>query len=94
MAKQMSEEEIYKEARGRVRARRGFYRHLFVYVLVNTMLIIIWRFPAGGGYPWFWWVIGGWGIGVLVNFVEVFIWPKWRDKAAIEKEVEKIKREQ
>jgi len=93
MAKQLSEEQMYEEAKKRVEAKRGFYKHLFVYVMVNTILVFVWAFPAGGGYPWFWWVIGGWGIGVLFNFIEVFVWPKGGDTAAIEKEAEKIKRE-
>ncbi|MFC2006733.1 2TM domain-containing protein [Chloroflexota bacterium] len=90
---QMSDEEIYEAAKKRVDAKRGFYKHLFIYVLVNIILIIVWAFPAGGGYPWFLWVIGGWGIGLLANFVEVFVWPKGGDRTAIAKEVEKMKRE-
>ena len=94
MANQMSEEEIYEEAKKRVKAKSDFYKHLIVYVVVNIILVIIWAFPAGGGYPWFWWVIGGWGIGVFFNFLEVFVWQKRVDKGAIEKEVEKMRREQ
>lgn len=53
MAGQMSEEAIYEEARKRVEAKKGFYKHLVVYVAVNVMLVLIWAFAAGGGYPWF-----------------------------------------
>jgi len=94
MPAQMSEEEIYELAKKRVKAKRDFYIHLTVYVVVNIMLVIIWAFPAGRGYPWFWWVIGGWGIGVFFNFLDVFIWQRRGDKEAIEKEAEKIRREQ
>jgi hypothetical protein len=94
MASQISEEEIYEIAKKRVKAKRDFYKHLVVYVVVNIMLVIIWAFPAGGGYPWFWWVIGGWGIGVLFNFLDVFVWQRKEDKGAIEKEAEKIRSEQ
>ena len=93
MAKQMSEEQIYEEAKKRVEAKRGFYIHLVTYVVVNIMLVLIWAFPAGGGYQWFWFPIGGWGIAIVINYVEVFVWPKGGDRAAIEKEAEKIKRE-
>jgi len=58
---------------------------------VNIILVLVWTFPAGGGYPWFLWVIGGWGIAIIVNFVEVFLWPKGSDQTAIEKEVDKIR---
>ncbi len=94
MAAQMSEEEVYELAKKRVKAKRDFYVHLVVYVVVNIMLVIIWAFPAGRGYPWFWWVIGGWGIGVLFNFLDVFVWQRGGDNGAIEKEAEKIRREQ
>ena len=94
MASQMSEEQIYEEAKKRVEAKRGFYMHLVTYVVVNTMLVLIWAFPAGGGYPWFLWPLGGWGIGIIMHFVQVFAWPKGGERAAIEKEVDKIKREQ
>ena len=94
MPAQMSEEEVYEVAKKRVKAKRDFYTHLGVYVVVNIMLVIIWAFPAGRGYPWFWWVIGGWGIGVLFNFLDVFVWQRRGDKGAIEKEAEKIRREQ
>ena len=90
----LSDEQIYEEARKKVKAKREFYKHLVVYVVVNIILVIIWAFPAGGGYPWFWWVIGGWGIGVLFNFLDVFVWQRRGDKGAIEKEAEKIRGEQ
>ena len=51
MSAQMSEEELYKEARKRVEEKKGFFTHLSVYIIVNIMLVIIWAFPAGGGYP-------------------------------------------
>ena len=94
MASQMSEEEIYEVARKRVKAKADFYKHLVIYVVVNVILVLIWAFAAGRGYPWFWWVIGGWGIGLLFNFFDVFVWQGRGDKAAIEKEVERIRREQ
>ena len=93
MEKPMTEEEMYEEAKKRVQAKRGFYKHLFAYVLVNAILVVVWAFPAGGGYPWFLWVIGGWGIGVVMNFIEVFVWPKGGERTAIAREVEKMKRE-
>ncbi|MGB2814890.1 MAG: 2TM domain-containing protein [Dehalococcoidales bacterium] len=94
MANQMSEEQVYEEARKRVEAKKGFYKHLVVYVVVNIMLVLIWAFAAGGGHPWFLWVLGFWGLGVLFNFFDVFVWPRKSDKSAIEKEAEKIRREQ
>lgn len=94
MAREMSEAEIYEEARKRVEAKRGFYKHLVAYVVVNIMLMLIWALASGRGYPWFLWVLGFWGLGVLFNFLDVFVWPRARDKRAIEKEVDRIRKEQ
>ena len=94
MANQMSEEEIYQEARKRVEEKRGFYTHLAVYVVVNIILVLIWWFAAGGGFPWFIFPLCGWGIGILFHFLGVFVFSRRSDRAAIEKEAEKIRKEQ
>jgi hypothetical protein len=94
MASKMSEEQIYEEAKKRVEAKRGFYVHLAVYVCVNIFLIIIWAFPSGGGFPWFIFPLIGWGIGVFFHFLSIFVLEGKTNRAAIEKEAEKIRREQ
>ena len=93
MAKQMTEEQIYEEAKKRVEAKKGFYSHLIVYICVNILLIIIWAFASGGGFPWFIFPLCGWGIGLLFHGLGVFVFDRKSDKAAIEKEAEKIRRE-
>ena len=95
MSTGMSEEELYREARKRVEEKKGFYTHLAVYVVVNIMLVLIWAFPSGGGYPWFLWPLGGWGIGVLFHFLGVFVFSRqsgWERKE-VEKEVERLRKE-
>jgi len=94
MATEMSEKELYEAARKRVEEKKGFFIHLVVYICVNILLVIIWAFPAGGGYPWFLWPLGGWGIGILFHFLEVFVFSgktAW-EKREIEKEVERLRK--
>ena len=95
MPNELSEEEIYEEARKRVKDKKDFYGHLTVYILVNIILIFTWAFASGGGYPWFLWCLVPWGIGIVFHFLSVFVFPKSaaKDRQAIEKEVDKIKRE-
>ena len=93
MSRQMSEDEIYEQAKKRVEEKKGFFIHLTVYIIVNIMLLLIWAFAAGGGYPWFLWPLGIWGVFVLGDYLRVFVFGKGSDRQAIEKEVEKIKRE-
>ena len=90
----MSEEQIYEQAKKRVAAKKGFYLHLTVYICVNILLVLIWAFAAGGGYPWFLWPLGMWGVFVFVDYLRVFVLEKKGDRAAIEKEADRIKREQ
>lgn len=94
MANKMSEEQVYEEAKKRVKAKKDFYIHVALYICVNIFLIIIWAFASGGGFPWFIFPLGGWGIGIVFHFLEVFIFERKVDTTAIEKEAEKIRREQ
>ena len=50
----------------RLQNKRGFRTHLTVFVVVNAMLIVIWA-ATGGGVFWPVWVIGGWGIGLVLH---------------------------
>jgi hypothetical protein len=94
MSNQMSEEQIYEEARIRVKAKKDFYGHLTAWAIVNVILIVVWALTDLGGYPWFLWPLCIWGIFVFVNYLRVFVFKGISDRSAIEKEVERIKREQ
>ena len=94
MADQTSEEKIYEEARLRVKAKKDFYGHLAAWAIVNVILIVVWALNDVGGYPWFLWPLCIWGIFVFVNYLRVFVFKQKSDRRAIEKEAEKIRREQ
>jgi hypothetical protein len=94
MATQMSEQEIMEIARKRVKEKKGFYSHLATYIVVNSLIFVIWKFLAGGGYPWFLFPLGGWGVGLIFHFLSVFVLPKnsaW-EKREVEKEAEKLRK--
>jgi hypothetical protein len=92
MPEELTEEEIYREAKARVKKKREFLSHLVAYVLVNVVLVVIWAL-SGSGYKWFLWPLGIWGVFVLWNFVDAFVlYNSVRsEKAAIEREVERLK---
>lgn len=97
MPEKMSDEEVYEEAKKRVKAKKGFYGHLGAYLTVNAILIIIWALSgADTGNMWFLWPLGIWGAFVLINFLQVFVFRAsvQREKAAIDEEIDKIKKEQ
>ena len=94
MATEISEGQVYKQAKKRVEKKKWFFLHLSVYIVVNIVLVLIWAFLAGGGFPWFVFSLGGWAIGLLFHCLWVFDFFGKSDRTAIEKEAEKIRREQ
>ncbi len=69
----------YQEAEKRVKAKISFQWHLASYLVVNTFLIGIYLLSSWDGgnwnwyYPWFVWTLGGWGIGLMFNFLGVYV---------------------
>ena len=69
----MSNQDDRREAAlKRVKAKRDFKNHVVVYVLVNALLVVIWATQGDGGSFWPGWVIGGWGIGLVLNAWTVY----------------------
>jgi hypothetical protein len=86
----MEEQDALREARERVSTKIGFYIHLFIYIIVNIALYLINR-ATYSEYQWFWWVLFGWGIGIVAHGVQVFIYLSNIRERMVAKELEKIK---
>jgi hypothetical protein len=74
MTLQHTEESLTERdvARQRVQARRDFGSHGVAYVVINAFLVIVWA-VTGAGYFWPVWVLGGWGIGLVLHGWDVFL---------------------
>lgn len=71
----------------RLEAKRDFWMHFFIYLAVNTLLVIIWAVTSRG----FFWPIfpmAGWLIGLGAHALETFRRPIGED--AIRREMEKM----
>jgi fatty acid desaturase len=66
-----TEEELRERAVASLKRKAAFRHMLFVYVVVNLVLIGIWAL-GGAGYFWPGWVIGGWGIAVAFQAWDVY----------------------
>jgi hypothetical protein len=71
--------EAYRQAELRVKAKMGFYWHLATYLIVNGFLTVIYLLTSWAGdgfyYPWIIWPLAGWGIGLILNFMAVYVFP-------------------
>ncbi len=77
-------------ARKRLLAKRDFVTHLITYVVVNGFLVLVWAF-TGRGYFWPAWVIGAWGIGLILHARDVF-WRRPITEADIDRELRRQER--
>jgi transcriptional regulator with XRE-family HTH domain len=71
-----------------VRELRGFYQHLFRYIVVVLILLAV-NLTLTPQNMWVYWVIGGWGLGVLAHASRVFrpdwlLGPQW-EREQVEK---------
>ena len=82
-----------KIAKGKV----DFLRHLGSYIFVMIVLAIINNVTDPGGFQWWLWPAGIWGIFVVTNFLKIFMFKgaslkRFEDQLA-QKELEKMDRE-
>lgn len=61
-----------ERAVARLHKKRDFQGHLITYVVVNAALWAVWA-VTGSDYPWPAWVTGGWAIGLILNFWDVYL---------------------
>lgn len=66
-----TEEELREKAISQLKKKRDFRSHVFIYVLVNAMLVVIWA-VTGAGFFWPVFPILGWGVGVGANAWDVY----------------------
>lgn len=89
------DQSIREIAEKRVKERMELLRHIGIYVVVNIFLVIIWAL-TGHGYPWFIWVLAGWGLGLAIHTITYFVGTRseTRREKMIQDEMHKMKHEQ
>jgi hypothetical protein len=86
MVTETREEASRDRAVAQLKKRRDFRSHLLVYVLVNAFLVAIWAVTSDHGFFWPMFVIGAWGIGLVMNAWDVY-WRRDITEADIEHEI-------
>ncbi len=70
---QESEKQLTKQALNNMSnsRRRKFQTHLFLYLIVNTFLVVI-DFMPDHRLNWAFWPIAGWGLGLAFDALDTF----------------------
>lgn len=89
-----NENDLYWEAKRRVRLRAKFFKHLYIFIIVNATLVFFSLFRGRVFTPFP--VIFFWGIGLVFHYLKVFGIPgsgilsrDWEDRE-VRKEMEKM----
>ncbi|MCZ2495826.1 hypothetical protein GN316_03560 [Xylophilus sp. Kf1] len=68
----LSDDAIDRQARRRAGAKLGWYTHAAVYLVVNLLLWVLARHGAGAAH-WNLYPAAGWGLGLALHFLSVFV---------------------
>ena len=77
-----------QDAIERIRAKRGFWWHFGIYLVVNGFLVVVWA-VTWTGYFWPGWVMLGWGIGVVSHGLGVYVGTRPISEDRIQKEIDR-----
>jgi 2TM domain len=64
--------EVKKEQMSNSQQRKGFKSHLFVFIAINSFLVIL-NLVVSPGYFWAIFPMLGWGLGLLLHGIKVYI---------------------
>ena len=82
------EQAARDQAVAQLKKRRDFRGHLLIYVLVNAFLVVIWAITNRHAFFWPVFIIGGWGIAVVMNAWDVYRRPQFTEED-IRREIER-----
>jgi 2TM domain len=81
--------DLRTQAIDRLKKRQDFHAHLLVYTLVSALLWTIWAL-TGASFPWPLIVMGGWGVGLVMNAWDVYA-RKPIGEAEVQREIERLR---
>ena len=85
----MEDIEKYKRAKERVAEIKLFYVHFVIYLVFNVFMVLYNLF-SNPGYYWFVWPLFGWGAGLAVHALSVFLRGRLFGRSWEEKKIREI----
>ena len=83
--------DLREQALTQLRKKHEFHSHLAAYLLVNTLLVIVWYLTDPSGFFWPIFPIFGWGIGLFFHGWDVYAGPP--SEAKVRREMERLQRD-
>jgi hypothetical protein len=91
----LEHDDAYEQARRRVRARLGFYRHLATYAAVIAAFVFVDLITGGGLSSLVLWVAAIWGALLVWHWFNVFVFPSiWSPETEERMIEEELRRQQ
>ena len=86
----MEQKDLLRIARRRASAKFGFFIHLTVFVAVNAMLFFI-NQSTSPGVSWSMFPLAGWGLGLSIHGLAVFLSGSGLRERMVEGEMRKLR---
>lgn len=88
----MHPDDLERLARRRAGAKLGWYAHAAVFILVNLAVFALSR-HGFGQRPWSIYPLLGWGLGLVLHGISVFVLGSGLRERLVQKERERLQRE-
>lgn len=85
----MEHKQLVCTARRRAGMKFGFFVHLAVFIVVNTLLFVV-NQTAAPGYAWFPFPLGGWALGLTIHGLAVYFSLSGLRERLVESELRKL----
>ena len=82
------DEDLRARALASLKKKREFQAHVFAYLLINSMLVVVWAM-TGAGFFWPIFPLLGWGVGVFFNAWDVY--SRGPNEQKIQREIERLR---
>lgn len=86
-------DQKYLRAGKRIEEIKGFYQHLLAYCLFTPFTIFI-NYKTYWDYKWFWFSVIGWGIGLVIHALVVFVHKGMLENKWEERKIEELMRKE
>jgi len=82
------EQQLRAEALDRLKRKRDFRHHLFVFVLMSAAFWVVWAVTSAPHFPWPVIPMALWGVGVVTHGVDAYRQPF--TEAHVQEEVQRL----